>query len=499
MIKGNLKYPTFPILINTASVNTFNSYVDQVDGEYKILFPQNGMIMGGTNTTRTLNLSKTYAGSKQLQEITLNPAFPADTLNYETGFNIKVKHRDPGVYNDHFYPEMYHVSAKLPSVVTTETGYLHAGDVAKVKKALWDSGKLSATEGAFEMWLSTPETSTVTVANITVITLNFTDGTTAASGTLTNDNSTSLDEINADSILVRYGVTALLTATNKLKFIIKGTTNTLYSNKCVDFISFTLSSSTLASVYTNLLVVSTDPMKQAFVEVESDLGTVSAFSYAKIKQSSTGYSGIFIKVIKDSDNTAKTYWGTSSNTLDQEFAAVNSAINDTTYAYAGKYDADEYVIYSPCTLFIDQYPYTTTKGSITELYSGVGIYPRLTGDDIWRIFTNNAHDGEFANQHYVEKPDTSSEYILMELTSNMNSGGQHVASGFSSYQQQIKCYVKASEFFNKVYETQSISNHDLFVAGTSNSICSILDEYVDQSKLTASGLTATILGLQEYQ
>ena len=492
MIKGNLKYPTFPILINTASVNTFNSYVDQVDGEYKILFPQNGMIMGGTNTTRTLNLSKTYAGSKQLQEITLNPAFPADTLNYETGFNIKVKHRDPGVYNDHFYPEMYHVSAKLPSLGTALAGKLSLADQKSIKNQLFESAKLSATEGAFNVYVSTNPITT-SLAGASAIVLTFADG--SADVTIT-DTFTSVAAINANATMARYGY-AMLTGSGIVKFVFT------YQTKCIHSIAITGANPSVTAEYTNLVIASSDPMKQAFVEVGSDLGTVSGFSYCigdHYHTSNAGISGLRTVVVAPYTGTSESYFASTSVSLANLIIALNSAFADAN-AYATLYatGGTKYILYSPYTLIVDYYPLPSAVGSITTLYSGTGVYPSMTGDDIWRVFTNNAHDGEFANQHYVEKPSTSSEYILLELEANMNSGGQHVASGFSSYQQQIKCYVKASEFFNKVYETQSISNHDLFVAGTSNSICSILDEYVDQSKLTASGLTATILGLQEYQ
>ena len=493
MIKGNLKYPTFPILLNSVSASTFNVFYDSIEAQYKLMFPESGMTIAGTDATRTLNLSKTYAGSKQLKEIILNPAYPGETLNYETGFDIKVKQRDPGVHNDNFYPQIYHVSAKLPSLGTALAGKLSLADQKSIKNQLFESAKLSATEGAFNVYVSTNPITT-SLAGASAIVLTFADG--SADVTIT-DTFTSVAAINANATMATYGY-AMLTGSGIVKFVFT------YQTKCIHSIAITGANPSVTAEYTNLVIASSDPMKQAFVEVGSDLGTVSGFSYCigdHYHTSNAGISGLRTVVVAPYTGTSESYFASTSVSLANLIIALNSAFTDAN-AYATLYatGGTKYILYSPYILIVDYYPLPSAVGSITTLYSGTGVYPSMTGDDIWRVFANNAHDGEFANLHYVDKPDTSTEYILVHLVNTLNTGGQHIASGYGGYQQEIRAYVKASEYFKLIYGTVSLSGATgLLAAGTSKSMNAILEEVEEVNGLYVepSSLTSIILELQQ--
>lgn len=118
---GNLKYPSWPVLLTNPSASNLNVFKNPVTNLIELVLPQHGKsIPLGTNTYVSVSLPN--IATKKVGGIDLTGVYPASDVNYEYGFTIEMLRKQPGVDNDEYWPLMFHLYDKMNTLLPPASG-----------------------------------------------------------------------------------------------------------------------------------------------------------------------------------------------------------------------------------------------------------------------------------------------------------------------------------------------------------------------------------------
>jgi hypothetical protein len=111
---------------------------------------------------------------------------------------------------------------------------------------------------------------------------------------------------------------------------------------------------------------------------------------------------------------------------------------------------------------VSKLAYTFSATSTTEIekiWNGSGSYPILTGADVFRIFANAKHAGDFAMYQYLDQVNPEDEYCMYDLNFSRDEYAVHGASHTDHYLEEVQIYIKKSlittDFLDSTIDTQT--------------------------------------------
>lgn len=114
---GNLKQPLKKVLLNVPGPDNLGTYLDSVSGFRILQFKAHGFSLPWI-VRSTLSIQRPVTPVPKVVLATISNVAPVDRMNYEFGFSILGRHREPGVDNSMVFPHQKFYGGVLPFVST---------------------------------------------------------------------------------------------------------------------------------------------------------------------------------------------------------------------------------------------------------------------------------------------------------------------------------------------------------------------------------------------
>ena len=196
-----------------------------------------------------------------------------------------------------------------------------------------------------------------------------------------------------------------------------------------------------------IALVSKDPKVQFGVEYETGFGVTSKHTLFSLTGNTTAgtttaaitMGGVAYPCGAANDNVTDATYATNLHavivtaTLTANMAASYDAYNSYVYVYASQNVSKLHLTFSALS--------TTT---ILHAWSGLGSYPQLTGEDVFRLFANAADAGTLTAFTRLDQVNPDDTYCVYSVKFNRDIYAIHGASHTDHYLEEADIYVKSS-------------------------------------------------------
>lgn len=478
MSGGNLTYTERPILINTLAYDDLGVYAytnpdNSSDTDKILIFKKHGLSLPYDNFL-SASLSKTQDGAlKSILLKTLAPA-PCSDCNYDYGINVKKDVKNPGVLNDDFQHKARFYGGTIEAIQTPSGGQLVAADkitieddiIAQIlsdrntkyrEEAIVDGRRL------YKCTVSGADTNKIIITDSAGATETITMNTGATIITMCQD-------FNHDNTkgLIAFALSSTVMAVTSSAV---GTVFTLADGAGATTVTFERF----------IWLASRDADNKFWVDFDLGFMSVERFNLLVLDNAySSGTTSFTSGGINTHAITMHANSATCVTNINGSHWHDGSDSAFTTIGYASCLNTDavtagDIYIYSGVVELMEK---TLSTGvTINTAYSGGGRYPQMTGEDVFRIFSNKRDLGALSNQVYLEQPDPTAKYCKLTLQFTNPIASQHGASHMNDYRQKIELYIKQGNTSNiwadgttYIMETGSAKNIndilDLWCGGT---------------------------------
>jgi hypothetical protein len=436
----NNTYPTRQILLNALTSADFGLY-NHVDPDgagttVHLLIKKYGIDIPFIDTTHSLvTVSKTTSGILESVLLSTNAPAPCSDCYYDFWIDIVKRVKDPGVLNDDYYKKGRPYGGSITAIQAPVNGQLTDTD-----KLYMEDTIIQAIKDDQATNITTREPSVahakrlymVTVAigasNGQKLTYLLADGTTAT--------------IDLDSYATSILMACAINAAWSTYFVCacKSTTELILWSVDPE-LSYTLSDGNGTVPVTTLKryiwLYSKDVKSQFNVRFSPGVFTKTVFNMIKILNTGT-----------QSGNSVFYINGTSSGNIANHdtsttyAASINTAITTSGYATAETTGSDKpvYLYTGTYELRVSSYGYAGVTTSYQ--YSGQGVFPNLTSDDVFRVFMNKRHLGEASIYGYIPQPIDGGLYNKITITNiTGHNSAIHGASHLDDYVYKVEIYL----------------------------------------------------------
>jgi len=449
----NLNFPTQRILINTLSAAEIAMWTD-TDPDTSatvrhLSLKKHGIDIPFVSGSTTIRKSCTQAGQLKSRALTILAPAPCEDCNYEYGITLKEIVREPGVMNADYYPDSRLYGGVLESIQTPSGGFLADSDKVIIEtdiinQIMDDTTALGGFADARRIYTFTTGTN-----GDEAVSLYNSSGTLIVTVTLTNDATIAgaVNDLNADTTFDDYFYAMAISTTQVLITSINAG------------LIFTLEDGGGAHAIDNITrevwITSRNVNSQFEIEFDSGFAT---------------NRGLTIQALDAATNDAGT---------------LTYYINGTAYGYtAGAHDPAGYVAgfnadgaslgaYACLRLTAATTIWIYGNGDITDItwasfgVTGIvklnyttwghpiGRFPRLTADDVFRLFLNDSGLGALSNMTYIVQPTEDATYCKLHIEYTASIGAIHGASHEDNHKSMVDIYIKSGLFATSLWDANN--------------------------------------------
>lgn len=472
---GNLKYPSWPVLLTNPSAANLNVFKNPVTNLIELVLPTLGKsIPLGTDTYVSVTLPN--IATKKVGGIDLTGVYPASDINYEYGFTIEMLRKQPGVDNDEYWPLMFHFYDKMNTILPPASGEVdiqNANQLTMITNLLAQANDSQVGEEYnLPDLLEVGYKFNITINLASPVTLVF--GSTSIAVTTINNL-----VINASDII----------------FVITANSGTIWSGVLmVPYSVGAPSGSTTLAAITKYGIYF-----KSLTEVWDWNVKIDEFQWEEHE-----FSYLIYDALVATAPIHKISFGTANSSGESNLDA-DSAAEDTNVKLANVVNAlaipgvSAFAEAEKCTTIYATVPMTVHRLPGTTLVidnavkppSGVTTYSSMSSKTIWKqltadqVFKTFAHMQNLGELSVLVRGDVPAdeEYVKISIVHKGHThASMHSASGFGQGEQRLYIYMPKAKFIEKVYATASSTLAVPLAAGSANSVSMIMN-----AATTASG------------
>ena len=481
-----LGYPKRTILLNSVSADDIGVFGDTTNKIRTLVFKKEGVqipggnfaagdILGpvvGTSMNSLLSISKncTDPGALSGYLIELNPECPCEECDYDYGITLVKKVEQPGVRNSDRYKKEFYYGSTLSKIDCT-AGLIDDAELLTMEDSIItdiymhrpmngadNTNILAHAKRTYYVTDSDPADASsidVTIAGVTT--------------TVTSGGGFGIDEL-----IIAFNATA---AINTVLFAYKVGATQMGISSINDGTLFTVVANTDTVVDHRYIYVFAKSVDVQFdVKIDNRFGTVAKTNFL-----------VFNTWTRLNQNLQLVADGTTANvsengaTVDAFLIALNAglaAVAGAGNAYAvakNPSGADAFTtgdVYVFFNTTVDSYRMnllsTSTIIKVHEVL-GDGRYPRLTADDVFRMFANTPHMGRLSNMVRSNQPAAGIEFCTYLLTSQRHiAPGPHLANEMTIKEQEVMIVIPKSLIATNLYQDVNDDRdmYDFSLSGT---------------------------------
>jgi len=437
----NLKYPNMKYIINTLTVKDFAIYTN-TDPETgattrHFLLKKSGQDLPWVSTTaNSIVVETTKAGAYKSILLQVNAPAPCDLCHYEFGINVHVKYQQPGVQNDYYYPVTKSYGDIIEAIQTPSGGYMADSDILYMEDTIIngitnDNAVINVREpsiiDARRLYIMT------TIADNTHV-LSYTIAGVAATVTL-NGGSTALTQVSDLNTDATFKASLFAFAISTTKIAVTSVNPGLL---------FTVADGGGATTFTAitrymwLTAKNADP--KFYVDWDKSArnwATVTNFNLLVLDNTSAAAGNSVMYV----GGTASGNIANNATSATYAASITASSISAYVYASAATTTGNVYVYVYSGTNEVVIKSLGTAGVTVHAQYSGKGVWPSLTYNDVFRVFMNAKGMGSLSNQIFLDQPTPGSLWNKIVLTYDSNAAAIHGASHRDTYRQVAEIYI----------------------------------------------------------
>ena len=454
----NLTYPVKRVLINTLSV-TEVGLIAVTDPDLggtavqHLIFKKWGIDIPKTSTT-TVRKSCTQAGQLKSVALTIDAPAPCEDCNYEYQIGIKKLVKNPGVLNDDYYPKPRWYGGRIEAIQTPSGGELADADKITIENAIINGITEDVTGDTRDHAIVEARRIyiiTTGVAGTEKVELFNSAGTSIVNVTLTNDATIigAVNDLNIETTFDDYFKAVAVSSTALMIYSINpGLIYTIADGGGAGT-AITIDSR-------EIWIKAKDVDEQFEVEYEMGFATQRGLTLQYLDASTNDAGTIAYTTIVAGVAHANSYTAGGHAAADYVQGINTDVATYGGYACLPLTAANDIVFYGNGN--IEDHIWTSfgatgiVKDDYTSWCSSTGKFPRLTSDDVFRIFMGEKHLGDKSIFTYLDQPTDGATYCKLTFTYYNEIGDILGASHQNDHKMVVEVYIKSGLFATSIWD-----------------------------------------------